>query len=292
VSKHKRVTSPQPLLFPLPERTEELAEIRFEQAEHPVWTESKATLVEQYLHLFVLLTKHGTYIDGFAGPQRPDNPEMWSAKLVLENEPQWIRNIFLFDKSKNQIRRLCGLRRAQRPVQGRVIRIFRGDFNSRVHQLLARNRISRKEAMFCLLDQRTFQCDWNTLVELAKYKGPGQTKIELFYFLAVRWLKRALKGVQNEAILCKWWGHNDCEMLRELKPRQIKDKLVERFKSELGYKSVQAWPIFKQHATGQTIYYMIHATDHADGPKLMARAYNAAVISRGKQTLFPWMHPQ
>jgi three-Cys-motif partner protein len=125
-------------------------------------------------------------------------------------------------------------------------------------------------------------------VELAKYKGEGKPKIELFYFLAVRWLMRALKAVHDETILCKWWGRDDWKTLRELKPPQIKDRLVARFKSELGYKSVQAWPIFKQHATGQTVYYMIHATDHADGPRLMARAYNAAVLSRGEQTSFSW----
>jgi three-Cys-motif partner protein len=288
VNRRKPGTGSQSLLFPLPERTPELADIRFEQSEHPVWTESKAKLIEQYLYLFVLLTKHGTYIDGFAGPQRPDKPEMWSAKLVLESKPQWLRNIFLFDKSRQQVRRLCGLRKAQGTVSGRTIRIFHGDFNSRVCQLLSRNQISQKEATFCLLDQRTFQCDWNTLVRVAQYKGEDKPKIELFYFLAVKWLMRALKAVQHEAVLRQWWGRDDWGTLKALKPNQIRDKFVERFKSELGYKSVLAWPIYKQEGSELIVYYMIHATDHADGPKLMARAYNAAVWPRGEQMFFEW----
>ena len=277
------------MLFPIPERFLEPPEIRFEQSEHPVWTENKAKLIEQYLYLFVLLTKHGTYIDGFAGPQRPNSPEMWSAKLVLESKPQRLRNIFLFDKSKKKIRLLCDLRKTQRSVPGRVVRIFHGDFNTKVLHLLERNQVSKTEATFCLLDQWTFQCDWNTVSQLAKFKGEGKPKIELFYFLAVRWLKRALKAVQNETLLENWWGRTDWPMLKDLSPDQIKSELVNRFKNELNYKSVLAWPIYKQCGSKLIVYFMIHATDHAEAPKLMARAYNDAVLPRGKQLCFPGM---
>jgi len=51
--------------------------------ERALWTENKAQLIERYLLYFVYITKHGTYIDGFAGPQREDQPEAWAAKLVL-----------------------------------------------------------------------------------------------------------------------------------------------------------------------------------------------------------------
>src|ERR1700730_5630268 len=50
----------------------------------PLWTENKARLIERYLYYFVLITKHRTYIDGFAGPQH--SPENWAARLVLETE--------------------------------------------------------------------------------------------------------------------------------------------------------------------------------------------------------------
>ena len=44
----------------------------FKRIQYPVWTERKAKLIQQYLYYFVLITKHGTYIDGFAGPQKAD----------------------------------------------------------------------------------------------------------------------------------------------------------------------------------------------------------------------------
>ncbi len=35
---------------------------------NPVWTHNKARFIMRYLRYFVFITKHGTYIDGFAGP--------------------------------------------------------------------------------------------------------------------------------------------------------------------------------------------------------------------------------
>lgn len=73
-------------------------EVKVKELLHPIWTENKAKLIERYLYYFVLVTKHGTYIDGFAGPQEPDKPEMWAAKLVMESRPRWFHNFYLFDK--------------------------------------------------------------------------------------------------------------------------------------------------------------------------------------------------
>jgi hypothetical protein len=51
----------------------------------PIWTENKAKLIERYLYYFLMVTKHGTYIDGFAGPQEETGETAnWAAKLVLE----------------------------------------------------------------------------------------------------------------------------------------------------------------------------------------------------------------
>ena len=56
-----------------------------------------------------------------------------------------------------------------------------------------------------------------------------------------------------------------------------RDALVARFKRDLGYKSVKAWPIYERENGGAIMYYMIHATDHPEAPKFMARAYKRAV---------------
>jgi hypothetical protein len=58
---------------------------------------------------------------------------------------------------------------------------------------------------------------------------------------------------------------------------QRRDMIVNRLKSEFVYKSVKAYPIFKTERGNTIMYFMIHATDHPEGPIQMARAYRAAV---------------
>ncbi len=54
---------------PLPGQEKLPLEPAVKTADFPVWTDNKAKFIMSYLRYFVLLTKHGTYIDGFAGPQ-------------------------------------------------------------------------------------------------------------------------------------------------------------------------------------------------------------------------------
>jgi len=99
----------QPLLFELPPPG--AIEPLVRPLRHPIWTEYKARLIERYLYYFVLITKHGTYIDGFAGPQEPGRDEMWAASLVLNSEPRWLGNFFLFDRDPEAVQQLTPIRK-------------------------------------------------------------------------------------------------------------------------------------------------------------------------------------
>jgi three-Cys-motif partner protein len=276
----------QPLLFAeseMPRRPEGPAELAMKPIESPVWTENKARLIMHYLHYFVLLTKHGTYIDGFAGPQDECETESWAAKLVLGSEPRWIRHLHLCDENKAQIARLTKLKNSQPILDSkgrklnRKIHIHHGDFNEKIDAILGAGTISEKEATFCLLDQRTFECQWKTIAKLASYKKTGN-KIELFYFLANGWLERALASQKDTEVVAQWWGREDWTQLRNMSRDERRDAIIKRLKCEFKYKSVKAWPIFERSDGGAIMYYMIHATDHPEAPKFMNRAYRRAVM--------------
>lgn len=250
---------------------------------NPVWTENKAQFIMRYLRYFVYITKHGTYIDGFAGPQAERETDSWAAKLVLENEPKRIRHFHLCDASPAQVARLEKLKTSQpsqdssgKPIN-RDITIYPGDFNQQVDKIIASGTISEKEATFCLLDQRTFECEWGTVEKLARYKKSGM-KIELFYFLANSWLNRALSAQKDMERLARWWGRDDWPKLREMSRDTRRDAMVERMRTELGYKYVMPWQIFKRKTGGIVMYYMIHATDHPEAPVQMSRAYRNTVL--------------
>jgi len=248
-----------------------------------IWTENKAKLIERYLYYFVLVTKHGTYVDGFAGPQDVSHPENWSAKLVIESRPRWMRHFHLFDRAPAQVARLESMVAAQPPRDRekheprREICIYRGDFNTGVQKLLVSGSVP-KDATFCLLDQRTFECEWNTVQALASYKTGRPHKIELLYFLPNFWLPRAMEAQHDKTIIERWWGRKDWEILRDITGLERAARMKNRFKEEFAYASVRYYPIF-QHAEGggHTMYYLIHAADHPESRRLMARAYRRAV---------------
>ena len=253
----------------------------FKPYEYPVWTRNKARLVQRYLRYFVFITRHGTYIDGFAGPQEPGKPETWTAGLVFESEPKWLRNFFFCELDEKKIPSLRQLQQRAAELNDkpkRIVRVFQGDFNETVETVLSSGIITDKEATFCLLDQRTFECDWQTVMKLAKHKSSN--KIELFYFLGTAWLHRAFSGLKltPEADMNRWWGRDDWKHLRGASRQSITDAVVKRFTHELGYRYANAFPIYEtEEGTTKIMYQMIHASDHTEAPKLMGRAYRNAV---------------
>ena len=150
----------QGILFdyePFPGEERLPAEPAVASSESAVWTDNKAKFIRCYLRYFVLLTKHGTYIDGFAGPQEESETDSWSAKLVLSSEPRWIKHFHLCDDSNAQVEFLENLRHCQ-PIMDskgkklyRKIHIYRGDFNHTIDEILSSGHISQKQATFCLL---------------------------------------------------------------------------------------------------------------------------------------------
>jgi three-Cys-motif partner protein len=256
---------------------------QYKRIEGPIWTENKAQFIRQYLSYFVQITKHGAYIDGFAGPQSFRHPATWSAALVLKSEPKWLRHFFLCEITRKGFKALRQLRTEEINAKdkrgrkiSRKIEIIQGDFNSKVDQILTPDNITQKEATFCLLDQRTFQCHWSTVQKLASYKKAGN-KIELLYFLGVGWLHRAFSGIRYNDKMLKWWGQQNWRELTKMRSYDIAERVRARFHSELGYTHVAAYPIFSKDQGNKIMYYMVHASDHEEAPALMVRAHSRAV---------------
>ena len=83
---------------------------------------------------------------------------------------------------------------------------------------------------------------------------------------------------KDTTVIEAWWGCDDWTSLRSMSRDERRDAIVNRLRRELGYKSVKPWPIFERESGGAIMYYMIHATDHAEAPKFMSRAYRRAVF--------------
>jgi three-Cys-motif partner protein len=152
--------------------------------------------------------------------------------------------------------------------------VLPGDFNETVFKILEAGTIGEKTATFALLDQRTFECEWGTVVALSQHKR--RTKIELFYFLATGWIDRSLGALRAERTMAKverWWGRADWSILRGMNGTLRAKMVAKRFEDELGYGKANVYPIHSERRGGRVMYHMIHATDHAEASPLMIRAY-------------------
>lgn len=228
-----------------------------------------------------MVTKHGTYIDGFAGPQDESGESAnWSAKLVVQLRPPWLRHIYLFEADAEQVNRVRAILKKQPKVplgkKHRDVRVIEGDVNVQLPTFLEKHPIRAKEATFCLLDQRTFECNWSTVTAVARHKRKGN-KIELFYFLANSWLGRALAATKDRERLDAWWGARDWQQLQAADSWKRAEIVCARIANEFGYASVAPWAIYDKFGGRRIMYFMIHATDHPAAPGLMQRAYEKAV---------------
>ena len=102
--------------------------------EAPLWTIDKSRLIDEYIHHFLLVTKHGVYLDLFAGPQHATDAENWSVRRVLERRTEGnpsIRHYAVCDIKRKQADRLRNLGRNHPSF-----RVYEGDANERVHEML------------------------------------------------------------------------------------------------------------------------------------------------------------
>jgi three-Cys-motif partner protein len=254
--------------------------LTFSPANRVLWTETKAKLIEAYIKLFLLVTRHGIYIDAFAGPQYPDHPDKWAAKLVANLQPDYLNHIFLCDYDEEKYQQIQQMLSAISPLRtGKKRRTklhaANADCNTWIDQVLSSGAIKPATAVFCLLDQHTHEAHWATVQKLANFKKSGH-KIEIFYFLATGWLQRVLKSRVHTEVLDLWWGDQSWVALKGVQNSDVPAVFCQRFKDEFGYKLVYEWPIYKEASTGQEMYRMIHATDHPRAPLLMHHAYRIA----------------
>ncbi len=250
--------------------------VRIKQLNRRVWTTSKVQLIRRYLEVFVQITKNCYYIDAFSGPQNDDRDKSWAAKNVMELTPKWaFRKFALFELNTQSIGHLEELKRQHESGKERQIWVVPGDCNITLPQYLAANPVREKEATFCLLDQRTNECDWATVEAVARHKTAG-TKIEIFYFLPAWWFERFVSALKTnkEECLRRWWGREDYDIFTKIGRGRRAEVVANRLKTELGYKHAMAYPIYEDAQSSKIMFHMIHATDHDAAPELMVRAYN------------------
>jgi three-Cys-motif partner protein len=249
----------------------------------PVWSEEKLMILEAYLKAFAkACTKVGGWyaLDLFAGSggnwsQVREVERLSSPQIALQaGEPKAVKVV-----AAESAGRLHSALEARTEAYGDRIVLFKEDANRAVDRML--RAIPVKAPTFAFLDPEGSELDWQTVHAIADHKrGHSRTKIEQlilfptdtgFMRLAPERPEYVTRIFGNE----DWMEIYERRVANKLSPDQARGLYVQlygRGLRRLGYDVVLDRQITKDN--GQPMYFLIFATDHSAGERIMDHCFN------------------
>ena len=270
----------------------------------PTWTEEKLAILACYLHGFALACKShpsGWYaLDIFAGGglnvSATTGAEIpGSALIALEAGPPLARTVVLCERGARALPALT----ARVAPYGERARVFGRDANAEIGDMLA--LIARDAPAFAFLDPEGSELAWATVQAIAEHKPKPYRKIEQLILLPtdmgfVRTLPLA-KDLSEAAAakITAMYGHDRWRAIYERRragkinaeaARTEYVRLYAQGLRDLGYQHVQERQITKEGAGGRAgspMYFLMHASDHDAGERIMAHCFDKKHIRPGEQ---------
>lgn len=260
------------------------------------WTKGKLDILRRYLDAFTTTTKHKSderiYIDAFAGEQEnrlrlTGEPLQGSARIALSIEnPPFTRLRFFETETNASV--LESLLRSEFP--NRDLKVLGGDCNELIPGELDRLAPFNRVPTFAFIDPNGMEAEWRTLKALARFKEGHRWKAEILYYFAPPMFTRVLPvdgqpvRDDNAAKIDRLYGTEDwrfiyeARLCKDIEPWQARQEYLNlmrwRMENALGYE----WtlPIEVRNERGIVIYYMVFATDHEAGERIMGSVYAQA----------------
>jgi len=270
----------------------------------PIWTEEKLAILACYLHGFAVACKShpaGWHaLDTFAGAglsisetTRAEIPA--SALIALDAGPPSARTVVICE-------RYARLRRAltdRVKPYGHRARLFGGDANVEIAVMLA--QIPRDAPAFAFLDPEGSELAWRTVQAISAHKATRHTKVEQLILLPTDMgFVRTLPLIKHLSVaaaakITAMYGHERWRSIYERRragainaegARTEYVRLYAQGLRDLGYAHVQERQITKEGAGGRAgspMYFLIHASDHDAGERIMGHCFDKKHIRPGEQ---------
>lgn len=263
-----------------------------------IWTRSKLELLDQYLDAFTTAAKFKSpeilYIDAFAG--RPDNKDRVSGEKMHGSAETALR---ITDPPFTMLRFFeaptvaAELDAHLRPLSdGRDCATLPGDSNVEVPAELSRLTALGLDWMptFAFVDPNATEARWSLLKALAEFKGAKRYKAELFYLFSPQMFQRLLRTKaelvrdEDRQTISDVFGTDEWQVIYDAKlsgkisaaeaTSEYLNLMRWRLQTVLGYRWTH--PIEMKNEAGSPIYYMIFATDHDAGDRIMRHLFATA----------------
>jgi three-Cys-motif partner protein len=254
------------------------------------WTRNKLEILAGYLPAFNIASKrwpHRLYVDLMAG--EPVNKEKGtgeefdgSARLALAASPPFTHLAFCEMPDKATV--LDADLRSRFP--GRRFKVYPGDCNHTINEVLADLAPWRRAPTFVFADQQAAEVHWTTLAKVAGFRK-GPRKAELWILASPAMIAKGVAGTNGAAFAARvdaLYGSSDwrrIQFARErglISPDDYRDEMVNllrwRLERVLGYRLTARIPMHMP--SGVPIYDMVFATDTDVGDKIMTHLYQRA----------------
>jgi three-Cys-motif partner protein len=259
------------------------------------WTRGKLDILRRYLDAFTTATTKSPeriYIDAFAG--QVENRDRLTQKVIegsarialsIANPP--FTRLRFFETRENAPALEAALRR---DFSDRDFEVFGGDCNVLIPEMLGELSEYSWAPTFAFVDPNGMEAAWTTLEALAEFRRERKTKVELWLLFAAPMFTRVLRvdGAPTRAediaaidamFGCRdWHAIYEARLALDIDPaaarREYLNLMRWRLEQVLGY----TWthPLEVRNEAGQPIYYMIFATDHPAGTRIMSDLYAKA----------------
>jgi three-Cys-motif partner protein len=270
----------------------------------PTWTEEKLRILHCYLGGFATACKRhplGWYVlDIFAGAgmnisdtTKTELPG--SALIALQAGPPPARQVILCE---NGAKTLPALRARTAPFADRVA-IFEHDANAQISEMLA--LIPQRAPAFAFLDPEGAELAWATVAAVAGHQRAGANKVEQLILLPtdtgfVRMLSLDLPLDPGYAArVTSMYGNDDWQAIYDqrragrISAEQARHEYVllyARGLYNLGYRHVQERQLHKEGkggGAGSPMYFLLHASDHDVGEKIMGHCFDKKHLHPGEE---------
>lgn len=261
------------------------------------WTRNKLTILEDYLPAFTTASTRSPstlFLDLMAGQpenQSKDTGENFdgSPRIAMDTEPKFKKLAFGELNRRNADAIQADLA-DQHPNQEHRYRVFQGDCNDTIDDMLAWASDCNRGAVFAFIDQQSSEIKWATLSKLARFRkltrfSPYKAELWILFTpsMFVRNLGDGIRKGTGDRVDAMFgnttWRHIHAARMRsELTPAQEREELVNLFRCQLeemlGYRHTVRIPMRMRGELD--IYQMVFATDHDAGLKIMSHLYKKA----------------
>lgn len=254
------------------------------------WTRNKLEILLGYLPAFNNASKKSServYIDLMAG--EPENFDRdtgekfdGSARIALSAKPGFTRH--LFGEEAQKATRMKADLEQRHP--GGPFRIYPGDCNITIDQMLRDLSGVRWAPTFAFLDQQAAELRWETMAKLAAFRS-GKFKAEQWILWSPAMIIKGVTGTNNGSFagrVDQLYGSDRWRLILAARASgvitasEFRGEMVNllrwQFEKQLGYRHTIRIPMKMKN--GSDLYDMVFATDHPAGLKIMSHLYRKA----------------